>query len=328
MLIEVLQDGQVSVEHVTAGINNIQLDCCEDDLGVEKSVTHISLIEEGFNLKKEMKELEGTITTDPSEGAEGHFYHSVIPVVKYLSCDVKTYCFEDLEDVRFNQGLTSYHFVETCLAWLACSQKKRRSTSYQLCDKVYELCGLEQDKSVNYSYFQRILHQLDHMYGFHRAMTPTRYQWPRDKRDADRVLPVSRENLAMLRRGAPIIFDITRMGIGDPRLCKKLKCYRHFTGPQVMAIQLNSMPPLLKAQDKVDVNFISRFGHVHTGFIEHCYGVTRTYSGKEEIISMLTNTREEFVEKMSKRWQSFIVFALISKCWGCSDKKTCAYRHG
>jgi len=329
-LMKVLQDGRVSLEQVTSGIRNIQLDCCEEE---SKSVTVISLIEDGFDLKKELKELEGTTEEPKTEAYYSHF--DMIPVVKYLSGDVKTYSFEDLEVAKYNQGLSSYNFVETCLAWLASSQKNQRSTLYlykastvyQLCDKVYELCNLEQEKSVNYSYFLRVLHQLDHMYGFHRTVTPTRWQWPKDKRDDDRVLPVSKNDLAMLGRGGPIVFDITRMGIGDPRLCKKLKCYRNYSGPQVMAIQLNPTPPLLKPQDEVDPNFVFRFGHVHTGFIEHCFGVTRTCSGKEEIVSMLTNTRDEFVERMSNRREAFIVFALISKCWGCSDKRMCAYRH-
>ena len=159
-----------------------------------------------------------------------------------------------------------------------------------MCRKTFKMF------SVSYTYISLVW---DHM-EIHNVVLnplPTESSW-RIRSDRNLSYKFSRDDISSLKQGCVLILEIP--AVSDT--CKQLGCNLETAGPHVVIIQLKERPPLLVDQDKVDKSKIQlKKYHTHPGFVENCYGLTTTASGKNEIISLVANNREEFVDALNER---------------------------
>lgn len=166
------------------------------------------------------------------------------------------------------------------------------------CDMI-QLCSTFKMFSVNYNYISSVWDHMDTHNEFVLKALPAESRWSK-RGDTYLSYKFSRDDLTSLKKGWVLTLEIPAGG--DTDMCKQLGCNLETAGPHVVIIQLKEKPPLLVDQDKVDKSKIQlKKYHTHPGFVEHCYGLTTTASGKNEIISLVANNREEFVDVMNER---------------------------
>ena len=206
-----------------------------------------------------------------------------------------------LEGFRVNavetHGYNEYEFIETCLEWMTYSEDDDGDFPSD-CDMI-QLCSKFKIFSVNYTYISSVWDHMDTQNEVVLNALPTESRWSK-RGDRNLSYKFSRDDISSLKKGWVLTLEIPAdSGTG---MCKQLGCNLETAGPHVVIIQLKEKPPLFVDQDKVDKSKIQlKKYHTHPGFVEHCYGLTTTASGKNEIISLVANNREEFVDAMNER---------------------------
>jgi len=195
-------------------------------------------------------------------------------------------------------GYTEYDYIETCLEWMY--------TSGGDIAEIYESFHIF---NVNYDYVKLVW---DYMGSF--GPRPKSIGYSKEScwkgREGERTSYItsppyafSKEDITSLLDGWALSIEITS-DVSD--ICQQLGCNLHKVGPHVVHIQLQTLknnPPLLIDQDKVDKSKLLTPGkyHTHPGFLLHCFGLTTNELGDEsDIISLICNTRKEFVEAMNR----------------------------
>lgn len=203
-------------------------------------------------------------------------------------------------------GYTEYDYIETCLEWMHAARGN--------IEQIYDSFLLF---NVNYDYVSLVWEHMD-KFG---QLSNDYLQYKKTcwkGQLGERTICVMSDTYAFSKDDIHNLLDDWALSIeitsDVSNTCERLGCNLKEVGPHVVQIQLKEAPPLMIDQVKVEKSNLMIPGkyHSHPGFVLHCFGLTTTVSGKNEIISLICNTRAEFVAAMNKRSCSQI-------CLICND---------